>query len=60
MDCKPPAPLSVNFPAKNAGGSCSFLLQGIFLTQGLNPQLLRLLHWQVDSLPLHRLASPLT
>ena len=28
--------------------SCRFLLQRIFLTQGLN---LRLLHWQVDSLP---------
>ena len=29
-----------------------FLLQGIFPTQGLNLCLLRLLHWQVDSLPL--------
>jgi len=28
---------------------CHFLLQGIFLTQGLNPYHL---HWQVDSLPL--------
>ena len=27
------------------------LLQGIFLTQGLNPYLLYLLHWQTDSLP---------
>ena len=26
-------------------------LQGIFLTQGLNPHLLCLLHWQVGSLP---------
>ena len=26
-----------------------FLLQGIFLTQGLNPGLLHLLHWQADS-----------
>ena len=31
---------------------CHFLLQGIFLTQGLNPHLLHLLHWQVDSLAL--------
>ena len=31
---------------------CHFLLQGIFLTQELNPQLLHLLHWQADSLPL--------
>ena len=29
-----------------------FLLQGIFLTQGLNPRLLCLLLWQADSLPL--------
>jgi len=31
---------------------CHALFQGIFLTQGLNPCLLRLLHWQVGSLPL--------
>ena len=32
---------------------CHFLLQGIdFLTQGSNLHLLRLLHWQVGSLPL--------
>ena len=30
--------------------SCRFLLQGIFLTQGLNPHLLCLLRWRVDSL----------
>ena len=29
-----------------------YLLQGIFLTQGLNPCLLCLLHWQAGSLPL--------
>ena len=28
------------------------LFQEIFLTQGLNPHLLGLLHWQMDSLPL--------
>ena len=27
---------------------CHFLLQGIFLTQGSNPPLLCLLHWQVE------------
>ena len=27
-------------------------LQGIFLTQGLNPRLLPFLHWQAGSLPL--------
>ena len=31
---------------------CLVLLQGIFLTQGSNPSLLRLLRWQADSLPL--------
>ena len=37
---------------KNTGVGCHALLQGIFLTQGWNPQFLCLLHWQVDSLPL--------
>ena len=31
---------------------CPFLLQGIFPTQGFNPHLLHLLHWQMGSLPL--------
>ena len=34
-------------PGKNTGVSCHTLLQGIFLTQGSNPCLLSLLHWQV-------------
>ena len=51
MDCIPPW----NSPGKNTGLGCLFLLQGIFLTQGLN---LCLLHWQVDSLPTHHLGSP--
>ena len=34
-----------------------FLLQGVFLTQGLNLNLLCLLHWEVDSLPLLLLLS---
>jgi len=29
-----------NFPGKNTGVGCHFLLQGVFLTQGLNPRLL--------------------
>jgi len=41
-----------DFPGKNTGMGCHFLLQGIFPTQGLNPHLMCLLHWQVDSLPL--------
>ena len=36
---------------------CQSLLQGIFLTQGLNWHLLCLLHWQVDSLALLLLLS---
>ena len=39
-------------PGKNTGVGCQALLQGIFPTQGLNPCLLHLLHWQVGSLPL--------
>ena len=39
-------------PGKKTGVGCCVLLQGIFLTQGLNPHLLCLLHWQASSLPL--------
>ena len=45
----------MEFPSKNTGVGCHFLLQGIFLTQGLNPSLL---HWQADSLPLTHLGNP--
>ena len=41
------APLTMDFPGKITGVGCHFLLQGIFLTQGLN---LCLLHWHVNSL----------
>ena len=37
---------------KNTGVGCHALLQGIFQTQGLSPHLLRLLSWQMGSLPL--------
>ena len=40
-----------NSPGKNTGVGCHFLLQGIFLSQGLNQCLLDLLHLQADSLP---------
>ena len=40
-----------NYLGKKTGVGCHFLLQGISLTQGLNPRLLHLPHWQVDSLP---------
>ena len=39
-------------PGKNTGVGCHALLQRIFPTQGSNPHLLRLLHWQAGSLPL--------
>ena len=37
---------------KNTGVGCCALLQGIFQNEGLNLCLLRLLYWQVGSLPL--------
>ena len=45
-----------NFPRKNIAVNFHFLLQKIS-SQGLNPHLLYLLHWQVVSLPLHHLES---
>ena len=39
-------------PGRNTGEGCYFLLRGIFPTQGLNPRLLCLQHWQAGSLPL--------
>ena len=57
MDCSPPTLLCPwDFPGKNTGMDCLFLLQGIILTQGLNSSLL---HWQTDSLPLSHQGSPL-
>ena len=48
----------LDFSGKNIGVGCRFLLQDIFPTQGSNPSLLCLLHWQADSLPLNHLGSP--
>ena len=47
-------PLSMEFSRKEYWVGCHFLLQGIFLTQGLNPHLLR---WRTDSLPLSHLGK---
>ena len=53
MDCSPPdSTVQGESPGKNTGVGYHVLLQGIFLTQGLNPCLLCLLHWQVGFLPL--------
>ena len=48
------SPSSVEFSKQEHWSGCHFLLQGIFLSQGLN---LNLLHWMADSLPLHHLGS---
>ena len=47
-----------SFPGKNTG-ACHFLLQEIFPTQGSDPWLLHLLHWQGDSLPLAQPRKPI-
>ena len=39
-------------PGKHTGLRCHLLLQGNFPTQGSNPHLVHLLHWQAGSLPL--------
>ena len=44
-------------PGNNTGVGCCLFLQEI-LNQVLNPCLLRLLHWEVDSLPLSHLGNP--
>ena len=52
-------PCSWDSPGKNTGMGCPVLLQVIFPTQGMNPYLLHLLHWQENSLPLlYYLGSP--
>ena len=56
--CAHRAPLSKGFPRQEYWSGLHFLLQGILQTQGSNPHPLCLLHWQVDSLPLHHLGSP--
>ena len=50
--------LSMDFTGTNTEVGCHFLLQGIFLTQGLNLHLLHLGYWQADSLPLSHQGSP--
>ena len=46
MDCSPSgSPVHGDFPGKNTGMGCCFILQWIVPTQGLNSCLL---HWQVD------------
>ena len=55
-DHSPPGPsVHGDSPGKNTRVGCHSLLQGLFPTQRSNPGLL---HWQVDSLPLHHWSSP--
>ena len=54
------APLSWDSPGKNSGVGCCFLLQEIFLTQGSNPCLLRLLYCRWILLPLSHRGSYFT
>ena len=49
-----------NFPSKNTGVDCHFLLQEIFLPLGSNPCLLHLLNCQVDSLLQSHMGNPRT
>ena len=57
VDCSPARLLCPwDFPGKNAGVDCHFLLQRIFPTQESNPGLL---NWHIDSLPLNHLGSPI-
>ena len=61
MDCSPPRLLCPwDSPGKNTRVSCHALLQGIFLIQGLNLDLLSFLHMYVGSLPLTAPEKPLS
>ena len=49
MNCSlPGSSIHGDSPGNNIGVDCHGFLQGIFPTQGSNPHLLCLLHWQVD------------
>uniref|UniRef100_A0A8B9Y712 S-formylglutathione hydrolase n=1 Tax=Bos mutus grunniens TaxID=30521 RepID=A0A8B9Y712_BOSMU len=54
MDCMEPARFlcPCDSPGKHTGVGCHALLHWLFLTQGSNPRLLRLLHRQAGSFPL--------
>ena len=52
------APLSMGFSRQEYWSGLPLPFQGIFQIEGLNPSLLCLLHWQLDSLPLVLLGKP--
>ena len=47
-----------DFPGKDTGVGCHFLLQGISPTPGSNPHLLQLLQWRAAALPVCHLGRP--
>ena len=53
------ASLSMEFPRQEYWRGCHALLQGIFLTQGVNSLLLSLLHWQAGHLLLTLPGKPI-
>ena len=60
MDWSPPGSSVHSYsPGKNTGVGCHALLQGIFPTQGSNPHLFCLLHWQAGSSPLAPPGKPI-
>ena len=60
MDCSlPGSSAHGDSPGKNTGVVYRALLQGIFPTQGSNPRLLHLLHWQEGSLLLVPSGKPI-
>ena len=52
IDYNSPGSFLHGFLHNNTRADCHTLLQGVFSTQGANPHLLCLLHWQAGSLPL--------
>ena len=57
MDRSCQVSLSMELSRQEHWSEFHFLVQRIFPTQGLNLHLLRLLHWQVGSLPLRHLEA---
>ena len=53
------APLSMGFPRQEHWSELPLPTPGDLPTHGLNLRLLCLLYWQVDSLPLHHLGTPI-
>ena len=52
------APLSMEFPRQDYWSGLPFPTPGDLPDPGIEPVSLCLLHWRVDSLPLHHLQSP--